>query len=167
MSAQVSAFSDNCDLDWSSRPFKLVSNKTVQSCLSSYQVWKKLVNKSLYMQTNVKSCPLFLSVFLSLPPPPPPPFPPSPTMKSPKLGSLLIKYDKMSVRFFRLTILNNILMSFLLHWLPRWPSGKASASRAEGPGFESHLRRDFFGVESYQWLKNWHSSGYPARRLVL
>ena len=27
---------------------------------------------------------------------------------------------------------------------------KASASRAEGPGFESHLRRDFFGVESYQ-----------------
>ena len=27
---------------------------------------------------------------------------------------------------------------------------KASASRAEGPGFESLLRRDFFGVESYQ-----------------
>ena len=26
---------------------------------------------------------------------------------------------------------------------------KASASRAEGPGFESRLRRDFFGVESY------------------
>ena len=33
---------------------------------------------------------------------------------------------------------------------PRWPSGKASASRAEGPGFESRLRRDFFGVESYR-----------------
>ena len=49
---------------------------------------------------------------------------------------------------------------------PRWPSGKAFASRAEDPGFESRLRRDFFGVESYQWLKNWHSSGYPARRLV-
>ena len=31
----------------------------------------------------------------------------------------------------------------------RWPSGKASASRAEGPWFESRLRRDFFGVESY------------------
>ena len=44
---------------------------------------------------------------------------------------------------------------------------KASASRAEGPGFESRSRRDFFGVESYQWLKNWHSSGYPARRLAL
>ena len=44
---------------------------------------------------------------------------------------------------------------------------KASASRAEGPGFESRLRRDFFGVESYQWLKNWLSSGYPARRLAL
>ena len=37
---------------------------------------------------------------------------------------------------------------------PRWPSGKASASIAEDPGFESRLRRDFFGVESYQWLKN-------------
>ena len=33
---------------------------------------------------------------------------------------------------------------------PRWPSGKASASRAEDPGFESRLRRDFFGVKSYQ-----------------
>ena len=44
---------------------------------------------------------------------------------------------------------------------------KASASRAEGPGFESRLRRDFFGVESYQSLKNGHSSGYPARRLAL
>ena len=36
---------------------------------------------------------------------------------------------------------------------PRWPSGKASASRAEDPGFESRLRRDFSEVESYQWLK--------------
>ena len=27
---------------------------------------------------------------------------------------------------------------------------KASASRAEGPGFEFRLRRNFFGVESYQ-----------------
>ena len=27
---------------------------------------------------------------------------------------------------------------------------KASASRAEDPGFESRLRRDFFQVESYQ-----------------
>ena len=33
---------------------------------------------------------------------------------------------------------------------PRWPSGKAFASRAEDPGFESRLSRDFFGVESYQ-----------------
>ena len=50
-------------------------------------------------------------------------------------------------------------------WLPpHWPSGKASTLRAEDPGFESRLCQDFFGVESYQWLKNWHSSGYPARR---
>ena len=27
---------------------------------------------------------------------------------------------------------------------------KASASRAEDPGFESRLRLDFFGVKSYQ-----------------
>ena len=27
---------------------------------------------------------------------------------------------------------------------------KASASKAEDPGLESRLRRDFFGVESYQ-----------------
>ena len=33
---------------------------------------------------------------------------------------------------------------------PRWPSGKASASRAKDPGFESRLLREFFGVESYQ-----------------
>ena len=32
-----------------------------------------------------------------------------------------------------------------------------------GSFFETVLRRDFFGVESYQWLKHWHSSGYPAR----
>ena len=30
---------------------------------------------------------------------------------------------------------------------------KASASRSEDPGFESPLRRDFSGVESYQQLK--------------
>ena len=44
---------------------------------------------------------------------------------------------------------------------------KASALRVEDPGFESRLRRDFSGVESYQWLKNQHSSGYPARCLAL
>ena len=44
---------------------------------------------------------------------------------------------------------------------------KASVSRAEGPRFKSRLRRDFFGAESYQWLKHWHSSGYPARLLAL
>ena len=43
----------------------------------------------------------------------------------------------------------------------------ASASRAEDPEFESRLRRDFSGVESYQWLKTWHPSGYPARCLAL
>ena len=41
------------------------------------------------------------------------------------------------------------------------------ASRVEDPGFKAHLRRDISGVKSYQSLKNWHSSGYPSRRLVL
>ena len=44
---------------------------------------------------------------------------------------------------------------------------KVPASRAEDPGFESHLRWNFSRVESYQWLQNWHSSGYPARCLAL
>ena len=33
---------------------------------------------------------------------------------------------------------------------PRSPSGKASASRTEDPRFQSLLRRNFFGVESFQ-----------------
>ena len=40
---------------------------------------------------------------------------------------------------------------------------KASASRAGDPRFESRLCWDFFGVESYQWPKNWHSSDYPCQ----
>ena len=32
---------------------------------------------------------------------------------------------------------------------PRWPSGKASASRVEDPGFESRMRRDFFSGSSH------------------
>ena len=33
---------------------------------------------------------------------------------------------------------------------PCCPSGMASSLRAEDPGFESRLCRDFFGLESYQ-----------------
>ena len=45
---------------------------------------------------------------------------------------------------------------------------KASTSRAEDLGFKFPLALwGFFWVESYQWLQNWHSIGYPARRLVL
>ena len=29
------------------------------------------------------------------------------------------------------------------------------------------LATGFFQIESYQWLKNWYSSGYPTRRLAL
>ena len=45
---------------------------------------------------------------------------------------------------------------------------KVLTSRAQDLGFDSGLcRRDFSGVESYQWLTNLHSRGYTARRLVL
>ena len=51
-----------------------------------------------------------------------------------------------------------IYSNCLMQWLPQsfhfdrlvGLVVKASASRAEDPGFESRLRRDFFGVESYQ-----------------
>ena len=67
-----------------------------------------------------------------------------------------------SVLLWLLLYSSYTLISLCIAGTPRWPSGKA-----EDPKFESRLRRAFFGVESYQWLKNWHSSGYPARRLVL
>ena len=47
-------------------------------------------------------------------------------------------------------LLKNILMSVTERHRLVGLVVKASASRAEGPGFESRLRRDFFGVESYQ-----------------
>ena len=70
-----------------------------------------------------------------------------------RAASLSILVDKESFVYFE-----NHLVGLVV---------KASASKAEGPGFESRLRRDIFGVESYQWLQNWHSSGCPARRLAL
>ena len=35
------------------------------------------------------------------------------------------------------------------------------------PGSNPVCAGIFLRVESYQWLKNWHSSGYPARHLAL
>ena len=37
------------------------------------------------------------------------------------------------------------MFTWLYDGPPRWPCGKASASRAEDPGFESPLRWDFSG----------------------
>ena len=39
---------------------------------------------------------------------------------------------------------------------------KSSAPKAEGPEFESRLRRDFSASR-----QDWHSSGHPARHLAL
>ena len=44
---------------------------------------------------------------------------------------------------------------------------KASASRAQDPGFESRLRRDFAGSSHTSDLKIDTPSGYLARRLAL
>ena len=41
----------------------------------------------------------------------------------------------------------------LVYGPPRWPSGKASASRAEDPGSKSRLRRDFSGSSHTSDLK--------------
>ena len=43
---------------------------------------------------------------------------------------------------------------------------KASASRAADPGFDSRLLRTFFPGRVIHSDINWHSSGYPARRLA-
>ena len=59
---------------------------------------------------------------------------------------------------------------------PCWPSGYSIRLKSGRSGvwipltmgfFGSVFATGFFRVELYQWLKNWHSSGYPARRLGL
>ena len=49
----------------------------------------------------------------------------------------------------------------MAEWLRRPPRER------KVPGSNPLSRLDFSGVESYQRLKTWHSSGYPARRLAL
>ena len=49
----------------------------------------------------------------------------------------------------------------LAWWLRRPPRERKI------PGSNPACHGIFFGVESFQWLQNWHSSGYPARRLAL
>ena len=45
---------------------------------------------------------------------------------------------------------------------PCWPSGKGVRPES-GRSWVQILRvTEFFRVKSYQWLKKWHSSGYPA-----
>ena len=44
---------------------------------------------------------------------------------------------------------------------------KASALRAEDPGFESACHGIFLGRVTPVTEKNWHPSGYPARRLAI
>ena len=53
------------------------------------------------------------------------------------------------------------------HLPPHWPSGQGIRLETGRSGVRIQFVTGFFQVESYQWLKNWHSSGYPARRLAL
>ena len=50
---------------------------------------------------------------------------------------------------------------------PRWPSGLGVRLGSGRSGVRIQLATGFFQVVSYQWLKNWHSSGSPAKRLAL
>ena len=50
---------------------------------------------------------------------------------------------------------------------PHWPSGLVVRLGSRRSGVRIPLATGFFWVKSYQWLKNWHSSGYPARLLAL
>ena len=75
--------------------------------------------------------------------------------KGPSLGCRFPGVDQIKVFPMLLMLVYGIALSLSLSLsgcLSVFPclSVKASASRAEGPGFESRWRRDFFGVESYQ-----------------
>ena len=78
-----------------------------------------------------------------------------------RLGSLVVKrpprgagHSRIDPRFLRLSHSSDLKLSTEVTDLPDnrlvGLVVKASASRAEDPGFESRLRRDFSEVESYQ-----------------
>ena len=105
---------------------------------------------------------LFLG-HLSLFSPPPPPFPifllllllPPSLPPLPVHRFLLLQFLFLFSFFFLSFLISFFLSYFLSFFLSffHFLGGlvvTASTSRAEGPGFESRLRRDFFGVESYQ-----------------
>ena len=63
--------------------------------------------------------------------------------------------DFLSLTWYIVSIVavSSFTIIFLLCRLPCWPSGKASVSRAEDPGFESRLHRDFLGSSHTSDLK--------------
>ena len=54
---------------------------------------------------------------------------------------------------------------YVLDTPPCWFSGKAFPSRVADLGSIPTFASIFHQVESYPWLKHWHSSDYPARNL--
>ena len=57
------------------------------------------------------------------------------------------------------------LFPTLLHSFKRKPIHMSL--RSGRSGVRIPLVTGFFWAKSYQWLKNWHSSGYPVRRLAI
>ena len=112
--------------------------------------------------------PSTLPIELSLPPSPPPPtLPPSHPSAfawDAVCGKIDPRYPRSSHTTGQEIALQWLLCQVIIiialgpYWSigrvrelpPLWPSGKASSSRAEGPGSEFRLRQDFYGVESYQ-----------------
>ena len=64
------------------------------------------------------------------------------------------------------TLINKLNKQSLYHQPHRWPCVRRPPRERE-ISIWTRLALGSFGVESYQWLKHWHSSGSPARRLVL
>ena len=59
------------------------------------------------------------------------------------LGNVRVRFAPTDRRFFAVLVLVGLTTKRSVPCI-------YTASRAEGPGFESRLRRDFFWVESYQ-----------------
>ena len=63
---------------------------------------------------------------------------------------IFILYVQCSRERIQLRVISKKTVFYWITRPPRWPSSKVFTSRAEGPGFESRLRRYFSGVKSYQ-----------------
>ena len=80
-----------------------------------------------------------------------------------------LKHQAMEVfRNVQSTFVHSRISQWGTVWVPpHWPNSSGVDPGSGRSGVQIPLATEFFQVESYQWLKNWHSSDYPARRLAL